>query len=246
MDVLKAFYFVAALSTPFHAFAASAEPIFHEKHYPPSAARKSPGIIMLHTSGGYRAAESKTKAKPYSDAGYVVYTPDFFGRHGLTTATRFDTWLVHRGAIESELAEIVRLMKADPRVDPKNVFAVGYSNGGYWAVYLASTGTVNAGATHYGVWDFPGNSGDYPVAYFSPSSRPVLALVGRSDDVQTFGRVSEKIRKASAVGGDVAVHVYEAGHRWDCPTCKNYEYDAKVTKDAADRTLSFFKTHRVN
>ncbi len=132
---------------------AAAEPIFYETYYPSQSTSRVPAVIALHSSGGYSSIKGKVGA--YVNSGYAVYTPDFFKRHGITTATRFDTWGIHRTAIEQELGEIVQLMKNDSKVDPENIFAVGFSNGGYWAAYLTAKGLVNAGVAHYGVWNFP-------------------------------------------------------------------------------------------
>ena len=232
--------FLVALLLP---LTASAEPIFHEKYYPLSASGKVPGVMLLHTSGGY--ASIKEKIAPFLNAGYAVYTPDFFTRHGLTASNRFETWTVHRTAIENELTEILQLMKSDPKVDAKNIFAAGYSNGGYWAAYLAATGKVNAGVTYYGVWNFPGNSGGYPAAYFENTSNPVLALVGRDDRVQRFENVSEQTQKASKLSKALTVHIYSAGHGWDCSTCRDYKYDATITADGVEKALKFLTLHSV-
>lgn len=216
-----------------------AEPIYFQKYYP-AADKASPAIILLHTSGGYKSVT--TKIKPYTDAGYVVYTPDFFKRYGITTTTRFQTWTHYRNNIERELNEIVHLMKSDERVDASNVFAVGFSNGGYWASYLSATGSVNAGISHYGVWDFPGNVDGYPVKYFHIASNPVLALIGKNDQTQRYERVLPQVQKAEKLSPRVVWKIYEASHSWDCSVCnQEYIYNDAVTKDAFKSTLDFIK-----
>ena len=221
---------------------ASAEPIFYEAHYPKQNTPQAPAVLALHSSGGY--ASIRSKVDPFVAAGYVVYTPDFFKKHGITTATRFETWTVYRTAIEQELGEIVQVMQHDPRIDSKNIFAVGYSNGGYWAAYLAAKGIVNAGASHYGVWDFPGNAGGYPANYFSSVSHPVLALVGSADQTQKFNFVSPQNEKAQKLSPMLQMHTYSAGHGWDCVICKGeYVRDETTTTDALNRTLDFFKAN---
>ena len=183
-----------------------AEPIYFQKYYP-AADKASPAIILLHTSGGYKSVT--TKIKPYTDAGYVVYTPDFFKRYGITTT---------------------------------NVFAVGFSNGGYWASYLSATGSVNAGISHYGVWDFPGNVDGYPVKYFHIASNPVLALIGKNDQTQRYERVLPQVQKAEKLSPRVVWKIYEASHSWDCLVCnQEYIYNDAVTKDAFKSTLDFIK-----
>ena len=63
-----------------------------------------------------------------------------------------ETFSTYRENIEKKLSEIVELMKNDPRIEKKNVFAVGFSNGEFWVCYLTGNSEVNAGVSHYGVW----------------------------------------------------------------------------------------------
>ena len=83
-----------------------AEPIYHEKHYP-NGSGPFPAVIALHTSGGYITVRKAVKG--FLRAGYAVYTPDFFKRHGISKKNRFQTWTKYRLAIEKELIEIVEL-----------------------------------------------------------------------------------------------------------------------------------------
>jgi len=221
---------------------ASAEPIFYEARYPASTGAPLPAVIALHSSGGYASVAGKVGG--FVDAGYAVFTPDFFKKHGITTATRFDTWGIYRADIEQELSELVQLMKKDPKVDPKNIFAVGYSNGGYWAAFLAAKGVVNAGVAHYGVWSFPNNVNGYPASYFSPTSHPMLALVGLNDQTQKSKFVLPQVERAKKLSPTVWLHTYEATHGWDCKVC-NAEYvrNEEVTSDALNRTLEFFRAN---
>jgi hypothetical protein len=50
------------------------------------------------------------------------------------------------------LSEIVELTKNNPKIVRKNVFAVGFFNGGFWVSFLCGKSKVNVGASHYGVW----------------------------------------------------------------------------------------------
>ena len=183
-----------------------------------------------------------------------------------------DTFDKYREDIEKELVAIIALMKVDPKIDNKNIFAVGFSNGGFWASFLAGKANVNAAASHYGVWK--GCMGrncvnSYPVEYFSPKSSPLLALHGDDDSTQKlsyFEATWDQIDDTPKIER----HVYEgAGHAWDCfpyfpktlvaknpekfgrllkklkGVCAN-KFDGPnkaVTEDAFKRTLAFFKKH---
>jgi dienelactone hydrolase len=101
MILLASFLMLGAFST------LKAEPIFHEKYYP-SGNGPFPVVIALHTSGGYKTVRKSVNG--FLAAGYAVYTPDFFHRHGISSKNRFETWTKYREKIEKELIEIVRLV----------------------------------------------------------------------------------------------------------------------------------------
>ena len=103
---------------------ARAEPIYHEKYYPDGSG-PFPVVIALHTSGGFKSV--KHLIQRYVDDGFAVYAPDFFKRYGLTPRTRMETFDRFREDIEKDLSEIVDLMKNDPKVQKKNIFATGFS-----------------------------------------------------------------------------------------------------------------------
>ena len=228
---------------------AAAEPIRHEVSYP-TGQGPFPLVITLHTSGGFKPSKkwiANFKSKVWNDAGYAVYAPDFFERHGLTPRRRFETFSRYRSEIEKELLDIVKVAKNDRKVDPKNIFAVGFSNGGFWASFLAASGRINAGASHYGVWK--ANLGreitnPYPMKYFSSSSSPVLALHGANDGTQKIHHVEEAWGWAKNNGGKLITHIYrDADHAWDSKSKRFNAWNPKVKEDALNRTLEFFKRH---
>jgi dienelactone hydrolase len=230
--------------------------IYHKRAYPIGPG-PFPGIIALHSSGGFQASSTLMEnfmSETWTKAGYAWYAPNFFAKHGITNATRMDTFDKYREDIEKELAAIVTLMKADPKIDSKNIFAIGFSNGGFWTSFLAGKGIVSAAASHYGVWKAcKGNcENSYPVDYFSSKSSPMLALHGKEDSTQKikfFYEAWSQIKDTPKI----EEHVYDSvGHVWDCfpafpelkKICKNFDDpNRKITNDALKRTLVFFKKH---
>ena len=238
------FLCIVAMSISFHGIGnVSAEPIYHEKYYPEGKGPFS-AVIALHTSGGFRTIGHLIQR--YVDAGFAVYAPDFFIKHGITPRSRMTTFDEYREEIEKELSEIVELMKTDPKIAKKNVFAVGYSNGGFWVCYLAGKGKVSAGVSFYGVWkaNFGREIRISPDDYFSKDSSPVLALHGDEDHTQKIGfaeTVWDWIKDKSA---KFETHVYEgADHGWDRQMSRRYEYNEEVDNDSHKRTIAFFKKH---
>jgi len=223
------------------ASAALSEPLFHEKRYPKGDG-PFPAVILLHTSGGFSTVLKQLR--PYTQRGYAAYAPDFFTRHKITKASRFDTWTKYRRDIEEELIEIVELMKKDPKVDKNNIFAAGFSNGGYWATFLAAQNHVNAGASHYGVWKWPSWNG-YPVNYFSRNSHPVLALHGEKETVQKMVNVRDQLSAAEYKSPKFKKVIFpNVGHSWDCTGCRKDGYNAEITQKALDLTIEFFEQNK--
>ena len=175
-----------------------------------------------------------------------TYTPNFFKKHGISHKNRFKTWTKYRSTIEKELIEIVEVAKSDIKINPNNVFAVGYSNGGYWASFLAAKNHVNAGASFYGVWSWPRTHNGYPAKYFSQDSNPLLALHGDKETVQTLKYVKPQIIKVAKKSSNFKYHIFSgAGHSWDCKRCKRDGYNPEVTKKSLEMTLNFFKENAI-
>jgi dienelactone hydrolase len=222
---------------------ALSKPLFHEKRYPKGDG-PFPAVILLHTSGGFYTVLNQLK--PYTQRGYAAYAPDFFTRHKITKANRFDTWTKYRGDIEKELVEIVEVMKNDPKVDKNNIFAAGFSNGGYWATFLAGRNHVNAGASHYGVWWWGwGTWHGYPVKYLSKDSNPVLALHGLKETVSKWEHTMPQFSAAEWASPKFKKVLFpNVGHSWDCKLCKEDGYNAEVTQKALDLTIEFFEQNK--
>lgn len=242
MNVTQKLLFTLVILITSHTSAA--EPIYHETYYPAESG-PFPAVVALHSSGGYETV--KHMIQRYVDDGFVVYAPNFFKKHGLFLQNRMKTFDEFRPQIEKELSEIVTVMKSDPQIQSNNVFAVGFSNGGYWASYLAATSQVNAAASHYGVWK--ANFGrkitnDYPMKYFSGSSNPVLALHGEDDHIQRLKHARVAWETIEETGAPLEIHVYpDADHAWDRQNHRKFIYNRNVDQDAHKRTVDFFKAH---
>jgi dienelactone hydrolase len=226
--------------------AAFSEPIYHEKKYP-SGNGPFPVVILLHSSGGFKSDYMMSYiGSDYLKNGFAIYAPDFFKRHSITSQTRKKTWTTFREPIEKELSEIVEVAKKDKKIDSKNIFAVGFSNGGYWATYLAGTKQVNAASSHYGVWSFTGGLNGYPARYIKKNCNPLLVLHPIKDQVQQLKYVKSYINKAEKSCSAVKVHYYDqGGHAWESQRYQGgVGYNKEVWKDAVSRTVEFFKANK--
>ena len=221
------------------------EPIYHEKKYPSGNGPFS-AVILLHSSGGFKSDYIMNYiGSDYLKNGFAIYAPDFFKRHGITSQTRKKTWTTFREPIEKELSEIVEVAKQDKKIDSKNIFAVGFSNGGYWAIYLSATKQVNAASSHYGVWTFTGGLNGYPARYIKKNCNPLLVLHPIKDQVQQLKHVKSHITKAEKSCSAVKVHYYDkGGHAWESQKYQGgVGYNKDVWKDAVNKTIIFFKNN---
>jgi dienelactone hydrolase len=221
-----------------------ADPIKHDKKYPDGKG-PFPAVIILHTSGGYnKDVHFYGHGKFFLDSGYAIYAPDFFSKHGLTPKTRERTWSKYLKNIEQELSEIVNVMKSDPKIDKEKIFAVGFSNGGFWATYLAGTSQVKAGSTHYGVWGFKKLNSANPLNYLNKNSSPILILHPKKDTVQKMRWVEPRVKKALKINPKNKAHFYDkGGHNWSSTRYKNgIGYNKEVYIDAMNRTVNFFNS----
>lgn len=225
----------------FPSFSHADDIIFHEKFYPDGNG-PFPAVILLHTSGGYSTV--KKNIRPFLNKGYAVYTPDFFVKYCITKKNRFETWTKYRKPIENDLVNLVKKLKMDPKIDKQNVFASGYSNGGYWASFLAAKKIINAGVSQYGVWKWPRTFNGYPARYFDQNSNGVLALIGFKDTIQRYSRNSSEISKIEIKSKKFEVFIFKnAGHSWDCSRCRKDGYSQEVTKEALDKSIKFFEKY---
>ena len=241
MSYLK-YFFVAAILFPIVIQQCyGEEPLYTEVTYPSfEDPGPFPGVIILHTSGGWGSVDHVIPR--FSEEGYAVYSPDFFTPFGLNPRNRMDTFEKFRKPIEHGLTGVIKSMREDPKIDNDNIFAVGYSNGGFWVCYLAGTGQINAGVSHFGVWkaNFGGSiTNRYPVDYFSKSSAPVLGLHAVDDRVQRYEHARQQWSRIKSSGAPFEHHTYQSGgHEW-----LRKLLGGPTDEDAQKRTFQFFKKH---
>lgn len=150
--------------------------------YRPTGAGPFPAVLVLHTSSGLRPPDH-AYANRLADEGFVCLVPDFFTPYGLNQANRRLTFTTHAQAIYADFVAAINMLKGMKEVQADRIGAVGFSNGGYWALLLAANGHVQAGVSYYGA--LTGAATDKPLhafqAAFTSKSSPVLVLHGARD-----------------------------------------------------------------
>jgi carboxymethylenebutenolidase len=176
-----------------------------------------PGVLVLHTSGGLEEADIAF-AKALADVGYVCIVPAFMAAYSLTAATRQETFTRDAGPIYDDLVNALGVLQSNPKVQGSKLAAIGFSNGGYFAVWLALTSKVQAGVGYYGAYTGAGTdiAESRLAKAAAASSSPVLILHGANDTTVPPGAAR---RLAGALDGaqvPYEIHIYpDTGHVFD-------------------------------
>ena len=90
----------------------TAEVIYHEKWYPKGDG-PFPVVIVLHTAGGFKRIGHLPRR--YTDAGFTVYVPDYYGKYGIKVRTRITGFKEHREEIQKDLEGLISQIKKTPK-----------------------------------------------------------------------------------------------------------------------------------
>ena len=124
--------------------------------YIPDGSGAKPMILVIHTSGGLNQSEHDYAMALHKE-GFLSIVPDFYTPYNLSPPQKKLTWTKYREDIHSDFTSIISQVKSMSKTPPKKVFAVGFSNGGYWAAALAAKGDIDAGVVSYTHLTLPTN-----------------------------------------------------------------------------------------
>src|SRR5262245_13535721 len=208
--------------------------------YMPAGAGPFPAVLVLHTSSGLRPSDHGYASR-LADQGYVCLVPDFFTPYDLSDSNRRLTFTTHGKAIYADFVAARDMLKKMKEVQADRIGAVGFSNGGYWALLLAARGDIQAGVGYYGAVTGAGTDNSLSTfrAAFSSSSSPVLVLHGARDDT-VLPRYAEHLKSILVEAkAPFEYQMYEsAGHSFE----RGKNPDPGAADDAWQRSLRFFDT----
>jgi len=199
-----------------------------------------PGILLLHTSGGLKSADLDY-AQQLAKLGYVTLVPSFLDAYGITARSRRETFLDDAQPIYADLVAALQTLQQQPKVAGRKLGAIGFSNGGYFAMWLAATGKVQAGVSYYGALSGAGTDRnlDHFHDIFTHDSSPVLILHGTDDDTVPARAAQHLDALLEAAGSPHELKLYEgAGHQFE--RMPGLAADDAAAADAWQRTQAFF------
>lgn len=216
--------------------------------YIPTSDRPVPLILVLHTSGGLRQGEHEF-AQALMREGFLAVVPDFYTPYGITVKKKKLTWTKYQKAIFDDLVMIISQINQMQKKPSKKTFAVGFSNGGYWASVLAATSSINAGVSYYGAYTEGGTCRKPELESCSilsaanSNSSPLLMIHGRNDKVvKLFLAVAfENLYRSNVGANKLQVEYYaDVNHAFNLKyNYKGKYYNPDVSARAWKRTLKF-------
>lgn len=202
-----------------------------------------PGVVLVHDAFGY-TDDVKDNARRVADAGYLVVTPNLYGRGGgpKCVAKVFRALLTKHGEAVDDLHAAREFVAA--REDCTGAVGIaGFCMGGGFSLVLAPHG-FSASAPFYGV-PLP-----RPLDETLRGACPVVASLGARDPLG-IGAAAKLEKELEAQGIPHDVKAYPGvGHSFanQLPAqplmrIVGFGYDEAATEDAWSRVFAFFAEH---
>jgi carboxymethylenebutenolidase len=211
--------------------------------YTPDGPGPFPTIMVFHTSLGIGEVDRQYCAR-LAREGYICIAPAFLRAHGIRQETKMETFSTERESILADFGQIIDELNRLPKARPGAIGAVGFSNGGFFAVLLAAQRKIKAGVSYYGALMGVGQplAANPFLQSFTRESSPVLYLIGANDTSMGIppARMLEKIMKDAGAPNEIVVYP-DAEHGFDRNMLRPGNHAAG--EDAWRRTLDFLRTN---
>lgn len=198
-----------------------------------------PGVLVLHTSGGLQQADLDF-ARKLADQGYACLVPAFMEAYGITARTRQQTFTGDARDIYNDFINAIEVLRNSDKVAGGKVAAIGFSNGGFFAMWLAATGRVDAGVSYYGALSGAGTDKELTrfSSTFNRASAPVLILHGMSDATVPVAAAQHLEQIVKSAGSPYEIQLYSGVDHVFERSARN-DVTIAAAADAWDRTLTF-------
>jgi len=196
---------------------------------PSQASGRLPAMVIAHGSAGVSEDREFRWAERLREIGVASFIVDSFAPRGISqTAT--DQSKLSNAANLADVLIALRLLAANPRIDPRRIGIIGFSRGGAASIYAAlepyRSGVID-GDTRFAL---------HVALYPSCSSRhqssrvtgaPMLFLLGGKDDYTPASECQKYVDWFKSRGTEVQAVVYpDAYHMFD--GTRNLTYLSKV------------------
>jgi dienelactone hydrolase len=217
----------------------------------PRSAGPFPAVILLHGCGGI-SANVKEWAVWFQHEGYAAFVLDSFGGRGLRRLCGGSAALTGQMRAPDVFAAVTYL-KTLPKIDGKRIAAIGYSHGGWTALWAAATEARYPSAEIRAfILFYPSCAGWKALT----GTTPVLMLLGGKDDWTPAAPCESLAHAATRAGRSVTVVLYpDAYHAFDAAGIRQQtivpdargglgatvEYNPRAHEDAEKQVRAFLK-----
>jgi dienelactone hydrolase len=167
---------------------------------------------------------AQTRAKQLAELGYVALAVDMYGKGKVTThAEEARQWMEQTTANveiwQARAREGLRVLQADPRVDPTRIAAIGYCFGGATVLQM-----VYAGASVKGVVSFHGSLPLPPSSTTTiKDSVKIFIAHGQDDPFLTTAHIQKFTQALEQTKADWQMVIYGgARHSFTNPSSNQY------------------------
>jgi len=173
----------------------------------PSRQGKLPGVLVVHDWRGLNNY-AKRRARALAEQGFVALAIDMYGTGVLADTPEAAAKLAapfrsDRALMRRRVAAALAVLKADPRVDPARIVAIGYCFGGTCVLELARDGADLAGVVSFhGGLDTP-----RPDATAKPKAA-ILVCHGAADPHVSAEDLAAFCREMNHCGADWQLNMY--------------------------------------
>jgi carboxymethylenebutenolidase len=212
--------------------------------YTPDGPGPFPTVLLMHTSFGLTETD-KGYCLKLAREGFICIVPAFLLAHGnLRGNLRQLSFTTAAQEIYDDFVEVIGELNRLPKAKPGAVGAIGFSNGGYFALWLAATRQVKAGISYYGALQGAGTDNKLTrfENTFTAQSSPVMVLSGQDDSTIGIQVVHHFIGILKRKGAPYEAKIYpDAEHDFDRTSLRRGNEAAGA--DAWLRTLTFFRKY---
>jgi len=218
----------------------------------PEGAGPFPAVIGLHGCAGMSDTTKRKLADELVGSGYVILLVDSFATRGVEHACT-GGYLDIAGMRRSDAYGALAFLARQTFVDPQRVAAVGFSQGGWVALFVAEANSFEpfVGPSNL---RFRAVVALYPICKWAMGRLviPTLILIGALDDWTPAANCSEKIDAWGTGGPPIELVVYPGVHHSFYypelqPGRKIFghwlEYNEEAATDATRRMREFLKRH---
>jgi carboxymethylenebutenolidase len=184
--------------------------------YTPDGPGPFPTVLLMHTSFGLTETD-KGYCLKLAREGFICIVPAFLLAHGnLRGEFRSLSFTTAAQEIYDDFVETIGELNHLPKARPGAVGAIGFSNGGYFALWLAATRQVKAGVSYYGALQGAGTDPQLKrfQSTFNAQSSPVLELAGEDDSTIGMGVVHHLMGILRTSGAPHEVKIYPDADAW--------------------------------